>query len=112
MSHGEAFLAMLGSRFDAPGLCLLDEPESALSFSFCLGLLGLLADLSAHGSQVLCATHSPLLASLPGATVLELDSDGFAPVAWDDLQLVAHWKAYLAEPGRYLRHGLPDDRGT
>jgi len=46
------------------------------------------------------------LASLPGATVLELDESGFAPMAWDDLALVGHWRAHLAEPRRYLRHVL------
>ena len=69
LSHGEAFLEVLRTRFDTPGFYLLDEPESALSFAACLGLLGLFADLAECGAQVLCATHSPLLASLPGATV-------------------------------------------
>lgn len=107
MSHGESFLEVLRTRFDSPGCYVLDEPESALSFSACLGLLGLFADLAAGGSQVLCATHSPLLAALPGATVLELDREGFRPVAWEDLELVSHWRAYLQEPARYLRHVLP-----
>ena len=34
------------------------------------------ADLRREGSQVLCATHSPLLASLPGATLLECGDHG------------------------------------
>ena len=40
MSHGESFLEVVRSRFDGPGLYVLDEPESALSFSGCLGLVG------------------------------------------------------------------------
>ncbi|MGZ4638452.1 MAG: AAA family ATPase [Actinomycetes bacterium] len=109
MSHGESFLEVLRSRFDAVGFYLLDEPESALSFSACLGLIGLLADLARSGAQVLCATHSPLLASLPGATVLQLDGDGYRPVAWEDLELVGHWRSYLEAPQRYLRHVLAAD---
>ena len=38
MSHGESFLEILGRRLDGPGLFLLDEPESALSFTGSLGL--------------------------------------------------------------------------
>jgi predicted ATPase len=104
MSHGESFLELLRTRFDAVGFYVLDEPESALSFSSCLGLVGLFHELAQAGAQVLCATHSPLLASLPGATVLQLDADGYRPVRWESLELVAHWRAYLDEPLRYLRH--------
>ena len=104
MSHGESFLELLRTRFDSVGFYVLDEPESALSFSSCLGLVGLFHELAQAGAQVLCATHSPLLASLPGATVLQLDADGYRPVRWDSLELVAHWRAYLDEPQRYLRH--------
>ncbi len=76
MSHGESFLAVLAERFDGRGLYCLDEPESALSFSSCLQLLALFHDLARDGSQVLCATHSPLLTALPGATILELGEYG------------------------------------
>ena len=106
MSHGESFLQVLSDRFDEPGFHLLDEPESALSFTSCLALVAVLQRLAAAGGQVLCATHSPLLAALPGARVLQLDEDGFAPAAWEDLRLVQHWRGFLDDPRRYLRHVL------
>ncbi|WP_425472915.1 AAA family ATPase [Vallicoccus soli] len=108
LSHGEGFLALFGSRMDTRGFYVLDEPESALSFTSCLALAGQLAEHAAAGSQVLCATHSPLLTALPGARVLELSEDGFAEVAWQDLALVDHWRRYLADPRAYLRHLLPE----
>lgn len=105
MSHGESFLALAADRFRGPGLWLLDEPESALSFSGCLALLGLLTDLLAAGdSQVIMSTHSPVLAALPGAQVYEVGSWGIRPRQWADLDLVGNWKAFLASPERYLRH--------
>ena len=55
-------------------------------------------------SQVLLATHSPVLASLPGATLLQLDEDGYRPAAWEDLDLVDHYRRFLDGPERYLRH--------
>ncbi|MDO9455692.1 AAA family ATPase [Nocardioides sp.] len=106
MSHGESFLAVLRSRFDQPAFYCLDEPEAALSFSSTLALMGVLHDLAREGGQVLCATHSPVLASLPGATVLEVGDWGYRRTTWDELELVTHWKAYLDAPGRYLRHVL------
>ena len=74
MSHGESFLALLRSRFDSPGLYCLDEPEAGLSFSAQVSLAATLHDVAALGGQVVCATHSPLVAALPGARLLEVGS--------------------------------------
>ncbi len=107
VSHGESFLAMLSTRFTGPGFYVLDEPESALSFSACLGLVGLLHELVEQGtSQVLVATHSPIVAAIPGARILELDGEGFHERRWEELDLVQHYRSFLAEPMRYLRHVL------
>lgn len=109
MSHGESFLEVLRTRVNSTGFYCLDEPEAALSFSSTLGLMAALHDLTRAGAQVLCATHSPVLASLPDATILEVGEWGYRRAAWDDLELVQHWRAYLDTPGRYLRHALADD---
>lgn len=106
MSHGESFLELLRTRFDSPGLYCLDEPEAALSFSAQISLVATLHELSLGGAQVLCATHSPVLAALPGARLLEVGDWGLREVAYADLELVAHWRSYLDEPMRYLRHVL------
>jgi len=106
MSHGESFLALLQTRFDSPGLYCLDEPEAALSFSAQIALVAVLYELAAKGSQVLCATHSPLVAALPGAHILEVGPWGLRETNWEDLELVAHWRQYLHAPMQYLRHAL------
>lgn len=106
MSHGESFLALLRTRFDSPGFYCLDEPEAALSFSSTLSLIATLDDLAARGAQVLCATHSPVLAALPGARILEVGEWGMREMEWEHLQLVRHWRSYLDGPQRYLRHVL------
>lgn len=106
LSHGESFLEILRTRFGSPGLYCLDEPEAALSFSAQIALVGTLHELAARGAQVLCATHSPLLAALPGAHILELGEWGMRESTYDELEVVTHWKSYLAEPMRYLRHIL------
>ena len=108
MSHGESFLAVLSSRFDSPGFYCLDEPEAALSFSSTLALMATLQRIAHDKGQVLCATHSPVLAALPGATILEAGPWGLRRTTWEELELVQHWKAYLDAPGRYLRHVLDD----
>jgi predicted ATPase len=111
LSHGESFLAMLRTgRFASDGFFVLDEPESGLSFTAQLALVGMLHDLAARPrTQVLIATHSPVVASLPGARVLELDDEGFHETSWEDLSLVYHHRSFLAGPQRYLRHVLADE---
>jgi predicted ATPase len=109
-SHGESFLAVLKHRFTDVGVYFLDEPEAALSFQSCLGLLSLLDTMRREGSQVIVATHSPLLVSLPGATLLELGDDGIHTAsAYEELALVQNWKQFLNAPQRYLRHLFGDD---
>ena len=106
MSHGESFLAILDTRFDSPAFYCLDEPEAALSFTSTLTLMATLQRIADDGGQILCATHSPVLAAMPGAHILEVGSWGMRPSSWDDLELVRHWKSYLDSPQRYLRHLL------
>ena len=106
MSHGESFLEVLRTRFDSPGFYCLDEPEAALSFASTLALMGTLHDLVRDGGQVLCATHSPVLAAMPGARILEVGEWGLRESVWEELELVQHWRRYLDEPQRYLRHVL------
>jgi predicted ATPase len=104
MSHGESFLALVADRFRKPGLYILDEPESALSLSGCVALVSALAELLASGdSQVLIATHSPVLAALPGAAIYEVGPWGLRSRYWNELALVRNWTSFLAEPGKYLR---------
>ena len=106
LSHGESFLEVLRTRFDSAGFYCLDEPEAALSFSSTLGLIGVLHEVVAQGGQVVCATHSPVLAAMPGATLLEVGEWGLRESTWEELDLVQHWRRYLDDPQRYLRHVL------
>jgi predicted ATPase len=109
VSHGESYLQVLEGRFTQTGLYLLDEPESPLSFESCLVLIRVLHDAVANGSQVICATHSPVLAAIPHAQILQLDEEGINEVEWEDLDTVAQWRGYLADPERYLRHVLASE---
>ena len=58
----------------------------------------LLHDLAAAGSQTVVATHSPIVAAIPGATLLEFGPWGIRPATWDDLSLVVAWRAVHAGP--------------
>jgi predicted ATPase len=108
-SHGESFLDLLSHRFGPNGLYLLDEPEAALSPKGLLAALRRIHDLTNAGSQFLIATHSPILLALPGARIIEIQSDGhLAKVSYDDAEPVTITRGFLQNPERTLRHLFND----
>jgi predicted ATPase len=108
LSHGEGFLALLQTKADEPGFYLLDEPDAALSFTSSLALVAILDELVRAGSQIILATHSPIVAAVPGATILELGEWGLRNSQWHDLDLVHSWRTFLNEPNALLRHLLDE----
>ena len=106
-SHGESFLTFFQARLargGEPALYLLDEPEAALSPQRQLALLAILGDVAAAGSQVILATHSPILLACPGARLYSFDEAPPAAVAWESVEHVRLTREFLAAPERYLRH--------
>ena len=106
-SHGEGTLGFMGARIRPGGLHLVDEPEAALSPQSQLALLALLRERIDEGAQFVVATHSPILLAAPGARILSFDDSPPAPVAWDELEGVRLYRAFLEAPERYLRHLWP-----
>ena len=87
-SHGESFLAMVQRQFQAGGLYLMDEPESALSPQRQLTLLAELHRLSGEGAQFIIVTHSPILLGLPGAQILSFDNGPLHPCSYEETDSV------------------------
>lgn len=105
VSHGESFLELLyDTRFDSDGFFVFDEPEAGLAFEAQLKLMARLVEIvSRPGSQVLLATHSPVLVALPGARLLQVGPDGIEQTRWEDLEVVRDYRRFCADPQRYLR---------
>jgi predicted ATPase len=85
-SHGESFLALVQNRFRGHGLYLLDEPEAALSPMRQMALLSRIHDLVEARSQLIVATHSPILLAYPGATIYELGASGIRSVRYEETE--------------------------
>lgn len=103
-SHGEAFLATFEGRLGR-GLWLLDEPEAALSPQRQLALLALVWDhVSSGETQMIIATHSPILMTYPGARLLALDANGIRPTALEETEHYQITLGVLQHPERYWRH--------
>jgi predicted ATPase len=54
------------------------------------------------------ATHSPVIAAIPGGSILELGEWGIRAARWDELHLIGHWRRFLTDPASYYRHLLAD----
>lgn len=102
-SHGESFLALFSNRFHK-GIYLLDEPEAALSPQRQLSFLSIIHRLESSGqAQFIIATHSPMLLTYPGATILSLDEGAIQEVNYQDTDHYQLTKRFLDAPEAYYR---------
>lgn len=91
-SHGEGFLGFFEERAAQQGIYIFDEPESALSPSRQFEFLKLLRRIQrAKNSQVIMATHSPILMALPDVDLWQISPFGIEPTRLED---TAHYKLY------------------
>lgn len=86
MSHGEAFLGFIQDSSKENGLYFLDEPEAALSPSRQLTLLYEMHELAEHGSQLIVASHSPILLGLPGAQIVSFDGERLREISYEETE--------------------------
>lgn len=106
-SHGEGFLRLFAERCSKQGLYLMDEPESALSPARQPDLLGMLATVqNSASSQVILATHSPILMAVPGATLLQVTRFGLEPVALEDTRHYRLYRAFCLDPHGFIAEEL------
>jgi predicted ATPase len=103
-SHGEGFMRFFDERCQQPGIFFFDEPESALSMARQFDFLKLLRRMQELGnSQVIMATHSPILMALPDARLLRLEKYGLRPVTLEDTDHYRMMREFILDP-----HGTVD----
>ena len=111
-SHGESFLSIVKNRFFGNGLYILDEPEAALSPMRLMVLMTEMSRLVRNGSQLIIATHSPILMTFPDAQILEFSSDGIDSVAYHETEHFSLTKQFLEDPDRMLHHLIWEKQST
>lgn len=83
-SHGESFFALFENRFRGDGLYILDEPEAALSPSRQLSFLAKMHELVLARSQLIIATHSPIILGYPNAWIYQVSEHGVDRIDYED----------------------------
>ncbi len=107
-SHGEGHIDVISKKM-RNGFYIFDEPESALSIEKQLEFLVTVHDLIGNGSQVIIATHSPIILSYPHARILDLTPDGLAPIAYEETKPFKMMKSFVNNHRRYLAELLKDE---
>jgi len=108
-SHGEAFFDLFDHRFKGDGLYILDEPEAALSPSRQLSFLAKLHQLVLARSQLIIATHSPIILGYPDAWIYETSERGLERVEYEDLDHVTVTRSFLNRRETFLDVLLSED---
>jgi predicted ATPase len=91
-------------RCTRPGIFIFDEPESALSIARQFDFLKLLHRMQEGAmSQVIMATHAPILMALPGARLPRLNKYGLEPVILEDTDHFRLTREFVQDP-----HGTVD----
>ena len=96
------------NRFGPDGLYLLDEPEAALSTQNCLTALRRIHELVQDGSQLIIATHSPIILAYPEATIYHCSDRGLEAVGYEESEPVRLTRSFLESRARFLDELLRD----
>ena len=108
-SHGEGFVRFFEERLSRQGLYFMDEPESALSPKRQLELLAILDRIQKTAvSQVIIATHSPILMGLPNARLLEITRHGISETALEETRHFRLYRAFTESPTEFIADALQE----
>ena len=108
MSHGESFFAVFQNRLGGNGLYILDEPEAALSPVRQMALLTRIHELVQQNSQLIIATHSPIIMAYPYSQIIQLTETGFCSVAYEQTEHYLIMKEFTNNRGKMLKILLDD----
>lgn len=105
-SHGEGLLSIIENRFGREGFYLLDEPEAGLATSRQYTLLQEIHRLVKASSQLIIATHSPILLGYPEATIYQFSEAGLESLPLEETIAFKETKLFYDDPNRMLYYLL------
>ncbi|MEQ1568847.1 MAG: AAA family ATPase [Myxococcota bacterium] len=115
-SHAEGFLEFFGGRIGRalrdrrPSLFVFDEPEAALAPSRQLEFLRSIRALERSGrSQVVIATHSPVVMAYPGADLRVITDGRLEPTALEQVRHFSMLDEFFADPHGFVARGLGEE---
>jgi predicted ATPase len=102
-SHGEGFLRFFEERCQRQGIFIFDEPESALSPSRQIEFLKLMRCMDQSNiSQIIRATHSPILMAYPDARLLQLSKYGLERTTVERTEHYKLMREFCDDPATFV----------
>lgn len=105
-SHGESFFALLNNRLGGHGVYLFDEPEAALSPQRQLAMLCRIHELVKQDSQLIIATHSPILTAYPDCFIYSFSEAGIRRTEYEQTDNYQITRGFLNNYRNMLRELL------
>jgi len=94
---------VLTQKLKGGGLYVFDEPEAALSPARQMTALVAIDQLVQKQSQLIIATHSPILLAYPNAIIYQLDENGINKISYEDAPQYQITKRFLDDYKRMVK---------
>ena len=107
-SHGESFISLFTNRLRNRGLYIFDEPEAALSYMNQLRFLVWMKESVAAGSQIIIATHSPVILAYPEAEILVAESGILKATTYNDCYIYRDMLAFITNKDLVIKELFSD----
>lgn len=97
-SNGESAIKFWSEQIDSDALYLLDEPENSLSITKQKDLKEFIEESAENfDCQFVISTHSPILLSMKGAKIYDIDSFPVECKKWTELENVRNYFEFFCE---------------
>lgn len=108
-SHGESFVSLFNHRLKSRGLYIFDEPEAALSYINQLRFLIWMKEAVAVGSQIIIATHSPVILAYPDADILVVEDGKLRNTTYEDCYIYKDMKSFILNKDGIVKELLNEE---
>jgi predicted ATPase len=108
-SHGESFMALFNHRLKSRGLYIFDEPEAALSYINQLRFLIWMKEAVVAGSQIIIATHSPVILAYPDADILVVEDGKLKSTSYEDCYIYRDMKSFILNKDGIVKEILNEE---
>ena len=88
-------MSLFNHRLKSRGLYIFDEPEAALSYINQLRFLIWMKEAVSSGSQIIIATHSPVILAYPDADILVVEDGKLKKTPYEECYIYKDMKSFI-----------------
>lgn len=108
VSHGEGYMDFFDARLRPEGLYLMDEPEGALTYRNQYILAMKILEAVKKDCQFIISTHSPILAAIPDADVIQIKDGEAGHCLYEQLDNIGFLEMFMRRRRRLFEFSEDD----